>query len=144
MHELDSTEPSAEGAQNPEAPTKALFREGLRYLIVGFSSAAIELALFFLLYHVLDVFVVASNVVALTAATVYNFTLSRTWTFKSVSSLPRSLVLYLVLFAWNQVFSSWAIVAFIDLGIPAMLAKVITMGVIVCWNFVLYRKVVFK
>ncbi|MDR1087798.1 MAG: GtrA family protein [Coriobacteriales bacterium] len=139
MREQDSTGPAAK-----RATQATVFRQGLRYLVVGFSSAAIELVLFFVLYQVLGIFVVASNVVALTAATVFNFTLSRTWTFQSVQSLPRSLVLYLVLFAWNQFFSSVAIVGLIDLGVPAMLAKVITMGVIVCWNFVLYRKVVFR
>ena len=121
-----------------------LFEQGMRYVIVGLSSAAIELLAFFLLFEVFGVFVVASNIAALSLSTAYNFTLSRNWTFKSVSSLPRSMALYLLLFIWNQLFSSWAIVGLIDMGLYAVVAKVITMAIIVCWNFVLYRKVVFK
>jgi putative flippase GtrA len=70
--------------------------------------------------------------------------MSYNWTFKSAASLPKSIALYLVLFAFNQLFSNFAIVWLIGLGLPALFAKVITMGCIVLWNFVLYRKVVFK
>ena len=122
----------------------ALIRQGARYLIVGFSSAGIELGLFFLLYEIFNVDVVVSNVIALALATFFNFYMSRVWTFKTSSSLLRMLTLYLLLFTWNQVFSSWTILWLIGMGAPAMLAKVITMGLIMCWNFVLYRKVIFK
>ena len=127
-----------------DAKKTALKQSAVRYLIVGFSSAAIEILLFTVFYYALHIDVVVSNVCAITIATIYNFTLSRKWTFQSVSSLPRSVVLYLLLFTWNQFFSSWAIVVLVDLGFIALFAKVITMGIIVCWNFWLYRKVVFK
>jgi putative flippase GtrA len=121
-----------------------LLRHGVRYLLVGLSSAGIELILFALLYEMLDLAIVVANVAAISIATAYNFILSRTWTFQSVSSLPRSAVLYLLLFVWNQCFSSLTIVWLHSLGAPALLAKLVTMGCIVLWNFVLYRKVVFK
>lgn len=121
-----------------------LLRHWIRYSIVGMSSAAIELVLFFVLYQVLGFYVVAGNIIAITFATAYNFVMSRKWTFKSGSRLSRTLVLYLVLFVWNQLFSSWAIVGLMNFGLPTMLAKVLTMLCIVSWNFVLYRKVIFK
>lgn len=121
-----------------------LIKHWLRYCIVGTSSAAIELGLFSLLYYYLGFYVVVSNMVALTIAMAYNFTLSRKWTFKATSRVTRSLVLYLLLFAWNQFFSSGSIVALMSLGIPALLAKVMTMLFIVSWNFILYRTVIFK
>ncbi|MDR2035573.1 MAG: GtrA family protein [Coriobacteriales bacterium] len=121
-----------------------LIKQGARYLIVGFSSFALEFLLFFVLFEVLGVFVVVSNVIAIAVASLYNFIMSREWTFKSTSSLMRSIVLYLILFAWNQFFSSWVIITLMNWGVSAELAKIGTMAVIVCWNFVLYRKVVFK
>jgi putative flippase GtrA len=87
---------------------------------------------------------VPSNVVALSTATLYNFALSRGYTFSSTSSIGRSALLYLLLFAWNQLFSATAIVFLIDAGLFWLLAKLVAMACVVCWNFVLYRTVVFK
>ncbi|MCL2756660.1 MAG: GtrA family protein [Coriobacteriia bacterium] len=132
---------------------KKLIKQGSRYLIVGFSSVAIELTLFWLLYELIGyktalsfvgLSLVPSNVIAILVATLYNFIMSRKWTFQSTSSLPRSITLYLILFVFNQVFSSTVIVLLVDVGVHSMLAKVITIACIVCWNFVLYRTVVFK
>jgi len=122
---------------------QTLFKQGIRYVIVGFSSFALEFLLFAALHELVGLHVVLSNVIAITGASIYNFIMSRSWTFKSTSSLLRSAILYTLLFIWNQFFSSWAILLLMDVDLSAMLAKVLTMAVIVCWNFVLYRKVVF-
>jgi putative flippase GtrA len=124
--------------------SKDVIRQGGRYLIIGFSSFALEFLLFALLLEVFAVFVVISNVVAITAASLFNFSMSRKWTFKVSSRLARSIILYLILFAWNQLFSSVAILWLMDVDVAPFIAKVFTMAAIVCWNFVLYRKVVFK
>jgi putative flippase GtrA len=116
----------------------------VRYLVVGVSSAAIEFVLFVLGNSVLHIDVVISNPVAITCATVFNYILSRNYTFKTTKSPVRSLLLYALLFVFNQVFSTTAIVLLTGMGIPSPLAKVLTMGCIVLWNFVLYRKVVFR
>jgi len=132
---------------------KKLLQQSSRYLIVGFSTVAIELFLFWILYEIIGYQTVVSafglslllsNVIAIVAATFYNFIMSRTWTFKSTSSLPRSITLYLILFVFNQIFSSTVIVMLVDIGIHSILAKVFTIACIVCWNFFLYRLVVFK
>lgn len=123
---------------------KAFVQQSIRYLIVGISSVAIELLIFILLHQIFGIVLVLSNISAITLATAYNFFMSRTYTFKSVSSLPRSVVLYLLLFVWNQAFSFWAIVGLLECGLSTILAKIATMACIVCWNFFLYRKVVFR
>jgi len=122
---------------------RALIKQGARYLVVGFSSFALEFLLFAGLYELVAVHVVVSNVIAIIGSSLYNFIMSRSWTFKSSSSLLRSVILYLLLFFWNQLFSSWTILFLMEQGISALFAKVVTMAIIVCWNFVLYRKVVF-
>jgi len=138
-------EPSEEGFEENTRTTKlkVLLGQGTRYLVVGFSSFAIEYLLFLIPFLALGLHVVLSNVIAISGSSLFNFIMSRSWTFKSTSSLPRSIVLYLILFSWNQFFSSWAILMLVDVGLSALIAKVITMAIIVCWNFLLYRKVVF-
>jgi len=149
---VNSSRESAEligSAETPEHPARKrqlnkLFKQGLRYVIVGFSSFALEFLLFVVLHELIAINVVVSNVIAITGASIYNFIMSRSWTFKSTSSLLRSITLYILLFIWNQIFSSWTILFLIGMDFSAMIAKIITMAIIVCWNFVLYRKVVFK
>ena len=162
IHENETTDQKLESMgretqpEEPQAATsiidkfKKLIRQfGGRYLIVGFSSAAIELGLFEALYRLFGmpragVLLVIANVVAICVATVYNFILSRNWTFRSTSRLTRSIILFVVLFAWNQVFSNTVILLLVGININEILAKVFTMACIVCWNFFLYRFVVFK
>jgi putative flippase GtrA len=116
----------------------------IRYLAVGSASALIELGVFWLLRQVLAVDTLFANPVAITLSTCFNFVLSRTWTFRSVSSLPRTIALYISLFVFNQAFSTFTIIQLEGLGCYTLVAKIITMACIVLWNFVLYRKVIFK
>jgi putative flippase GtrA len=115
-----------------------------RYLAVGFSSAAIELVVFIVLDVLVGIDVRIATMIALACSTVFNFIMSWSYTFKSASNLMRSLILYLLLFAFNQAFSAIAIVWLLDIGLSSIVAKMVTMACIVLWNFVLYRKVVFK
>lgn len=119
-------------------------KQAARYLLVGFSSAAIELGLFFVFDSLLGFDVRIASAIGLTCATVYNFYLNFTYTFKNATNLKRSLILYILLFVFNQLFSTFFIVFLIDFGIVSTIAKVLTMGCIVLWNFALYRKLVFK
>lgn len=131
----------------PAAPTtgrRELAGQGVRYLLVGGSSALIELAIFHLLHSVLTLAVAPANITAIVIATAYNFLLNRSFTFKSTSNPVRSLVLYLILFFANMAFSTLVIGALESIGVQATLAKLGTMCCIVIWNFFLYRKVIFK
>ena len=123
---------------------KALAAQASKYLGVGAGTALLELALFWLLSSPLHLDVAIANVIAVVVATVTNFLLNRSVTFASTSNPARSAVLYALLFAFNTAFSTITISYFASLGAPAIVVKVITMACIVCWNFVLYRKVVFK
>jgi putative flippase GtrA len=100
--------------------------------------------IFIVLDALLGVDVRIATMISLACSTVFNFFMSRAYTFRAVSSLARSLILYLLLFVFNQAFSAFAIVWLIDTGLPSIAAKIVTMGCIVLWNFILYRRVVFR
>ena len=123
---------------------KALAAQVSKYLGVGAGTALLELALFWVLSSLVQWDVALSNVVAVVVATVTNFLLNRNVTFASTSNPVRSAALYLLLFAFNTAFSTVVISWLASLGAPAIVVKVGTMACIVCWNFVLYRKVIFK
>lgn len=104
----------------------------------------IELVLFQTFYSVLAVDVSLSNIFAVLIATAYNFLVNRTVAFKSSSNLARSIVLYTLLFLVNLTITTVAITAMVNVGVNSILAKILMQACVVCWNFVLYRKVVFK
>jgi putative flippase GtrA len=129
---------------NSESSSSSVVKQGFRYVATGIASALIELLLFLGLYEALRVPVAIANVIALVVATTFNFSVNKTWSFKSSSGIGKSLIKYLILFAFNLCFSTFAIVLLVDTGLPSVFAKLLTMACIVCWNFVLYRKVIFK
>jgi putative flippase GtrA len=121
----------------------SVFAQGVRYLLVGGSSALLELAIFWVLSSPLDLDVRISNVIAVLIATVCNFLMNRQWTFKSSSHWVRSAVLYLTLWSLNLVFTT-SVIAYADgQGFSPTLAKIGTMALVTLWNFWLFRKVVF-
>lgn len=132
--------------QSPEsgvADEPAILGQGARYLLVGGSSAAIELAIFWVLANPAGLDVRVSNVIAVVLATVFNFATNRRWTFNSSSHWMRSAVLYLILWSLNLAFTT-SVIGFADgQGFNATLAKLGTMAAVVTWNFWLFRKVVF-
>lgn len=134
----------AANAGNSQPASKKTFFQAIKYLMVGGSSAVIELVLFQLLSAVFAIPLAAANVTAVVVSTVFNFLVNRNVTFKSTSSSLRSLVLYLLLFAFNTTFSTVVISLLAAQGVYPLVAKVCTMACIVLWNFVLYKKIIFK
>lgn len=116
----------------------------LKYLAVGVSTALLELILFQLILSLVTHDVVSANVIAVVIATATNFIFNRNTTFQSSSNPFIALVKYLALFAFNTTFSSVTIALISGAGIPAVLVKLGTMCCITSWNFVLFKKVVFK
>lgn len=118
-------------------------RQFARYLIVGICSASIEL-LFFTSFRMLSVNLSLSNIIATIIATLFNFFVNRGWSFRTSSKLNRSSVMYLALFCLNMAFSTNAIGFMVKLGVYEAFAKLITMALITMWNFIIYRKLVFR
>lgn len=116
-----------------------------RYLITGFSSAAIELTLLFVLRDTAGLTVLAANSIALTIVFWFNFLMNRFWSFKSKANIKRQLVMYLVLFVFNLAASDLIMYLLtVKLSLQYLIAKVFAIGAVVCWNFILYRKVIYK
>ncbi len=133
----------------PEALSKLLNQESagqaVRYLVTGFSSAAIELTLLFVFKDIFGLSILVSNSAALSIVFWFNFLMNRFWSFKSKMKLGRQLVMYLALFVFNLGASDLIMYLLANrLAIQYLLAKVFAIGAVVCWNFVLYKKVIYR
>ena len=117
----------------------------IKYIIVGFSSFIIEYGLFVILFKVIEINELVANTLAISAAFLFNFLMNRLWSFKSREKIGKQFVLYSLLFVFNMMISNlfiWA--SGIYLGISPVISKVLIMGLIVTWNFVIYRKIIYR
>lgn len=116
-----------------------------RYLITGFSSAAIELTLLFVFIDIAKLSIIVSNSIALTIVFWFNFLMNRIWSFKSTANLKKQLAMYLILFVFNLGASDLIMYLLTTrLSLQYLLAKVFAIGAVVTWNFLLYKKVIYR
>lgn len=116
-----------------------------RYAITGLIAFGVEYTTFYLLYHIFGLWYVWSNSIAMTVAFSISFTLNRFWSFKSRENIFRQFIMYGTLFIINMIISNVVMLLLTDiLGIKPLLSKLVAVGMIVCWNFVINKKVIFK
>jgi putative flippase GtrA len=117
----------------------------LKYLVVGTSSAFFEILIFYVLLNIIKVNLLISNTIAYTIIFCYNYILQRTWAFKSSSNVSKQIIQYGILFCFNLFVSNALIVVFYQkLNIHEIIAKMMTIGVVVSWNFIIYKKIIFR
>lgn len=126
-------------------PSLKFSRQFLRYLIIGGASFVLEYAIFYLFLRGLDWWYLLANTLAYLLVFGFNFLLNRFWTFQSRGDIKRQMFLYTALLGFNLVMTNLVLYALTDgANIPAQLAKIIVMGCVVMWNFILYKKVIYR
>lgn len=134
---------------NPDSIKKLI-----RYLIVGITTFTIEYVLFLIFRRILPLHDVVTNILVYTFIFWFNFLLNKFFTFKSHKNFKKQLFSYGLLFFFNMVVGNillfTAITKLLEYTFPATpwipyyLPKVIIMVFIVSWNFILYKKVIYK
>lgn len=146
-----------------------------KYLVIGFSTVAIEYVLFLLFkdfvfswYHpwkyprignsisfFINIFTqkqltnetlgyLFANSVVFFFVFWFNFFMNRQWSFKSERKISKQLSVYLPLFVFNLFFTNTLLFIFSDyFGISPNISKIIVIGIIVPWNFIIYKKWVY-
>lgn len=126
----------------------------LRYLVVGFTSFGVEYTLFLVFRSLLPVPELVVNIGVYTIVFWLNFLMNRLFAFRSKADILRQLLSYGFLFAFNLVVGN----IFLFAGIRHLLVlaagegswpvlylpKILIMFFIVSWNFILYKKVIYK
>ncbi len=124
---------------------KQTIKQFIKYLFVGGSSFLLDYGLFLLFYKKIGVSEVYSNMLSVFISFWYNFLLNRFWTFGSKTTFLEQMIYYVALMLFNMLFSSWFIyIMYSRFSISPVIGKVIAMCLIVAWNFILYKTVIFK
>ncbi len=119
----------------------------LRYLLIGFSSFFLQIALLYLFTNTLKFPPVNGNIFSSLLSMIFNFVFSNFWTFKSGGSKQTSKIgKYLIMSTFNYLFDTMFAFPLLvgALLINQYLSKIIITAIIVLWNFFIYKFWIFK
>lgn len=129
-------------SETPEPSRGGFFAQLFKYGGVSFAQTFVELGVFALLKAFVGFSV--ANLAAVVCSATFQYVMNRNITFKSSSSYARSITLFVLLWAWNLAFSTFAIMQLAALGWSQTLVKMITMGCQGVWGFLLSKYVIFR
>ena len=116
-----------------------------KYIITGVLSAGIELSLLYVITEFAGFWYIISNTIAYIGGFCVSFLLNKYWSFNSRENFGRQLIMYGILFLINLALSNTLLyLATSIIGIQYMISKVFVMGIIVLWNFIIYKKIIYR
>jgi len=118
----------------------------IRYLLIGTITFVLDFGLFNLLSITFRTKPIIANLTSTFISILFNFTASNFWTFKlGKKQQLKKLSRYAVLAIFNYFLGNGAMYLFIEYtSLNHNLAKAIITMTVMCWNFILYKKWVFK
>ncbi len=116
-----------------------------RYLIIGFSTVAIDFLILFILRNILSIRLVFAVTIAYWTSIAYNFSLNRYWSFEASSGMvPKQMFLYGCLLLFNYSITLGIVWSLESMGFSEYIAKMFALGLTITWTYVLYKKIVFN
>lgn len=117
-----------------------------KYLVTGFTCFGIEWALFMLLSEFVKLDDRIANVIVYVVMFWLVFLVNKFWSFQSKSNMGTQLFYYILLFCFNLIVGNIAIwyVFTRIFRIRPLIAKPLLQGVLTSWNFIAYKKVIYK
>lgn len=120
----------------------------IRFFTSGAATVTADYGTFAIL-HTLNVPLIVATSASLLAGFVVSFTLNRQWVFNAGSKSGQKratlqLVLYATLFVANTAIAYFFIDYMQSLGMHALIAKLLSIVMITTWNYLIYKKVIFR
>ncbi|MBP5427365.1 MAG: GtrA family protein [Clostridiales bacterium] len=137
-----------------------------RYVITGMTTFVVEYSLFYLFHEIIfgkyrligfelahkwfgaDTYTykyLLSNTIVYSIDFCLNFTINRVYSFKSKAPLMRQVKRYGILYLANLAITSVLLYMFADmLELSPYISKFLAMNIIISWNFIIYKKFIYK
>ena len=117
----------------------------LRYIFVGGLAAIVDMFLLFVLTDWAKLHYLISAIIAFVAGLVVNYLLSRLWIFKSIFSLSKEFIIFAIIGIIGLGLNELLLYLFVDvIGLWYMAAKLISIALVLIWNFLARRRFAFK
>lgn len=115
----------------------------IRYIIVGLTTVLVDIGLLYILASLLHVEVYIAATISFWTSLVYNFLLSKLWTFNVRQHTTYQLIGYGLLITCNYFVGLALIAVAKDLHEPYLAGKLLALIVTTVWNYLLYKYVIF-
>jgi putative flippase GtrA len=122
-------------------------RQFYRYLLAGLICVGVEYGSFMAVHHGLGWGLVKANTLAYGLAFISNFLLNKFWVFTGTQQLQTQyqLMAFSVLALCNYALGTGLLLHLAQTwALPAWLAKGLSMAAIAIWNFLIYKKVIYR
>jgi len=125
---------------------KPVVKQLIRYLITGFTAFGIEYGLYVLLLKWAGLHYIIASVIVYAIVFWFSFIINRIWSFKSSGDIKKQFFQYGLLFCFNLVVSNIFLMQFLTdvIGIDPLISPFLKMAVVVCWNFLIYKYIIYK
>jgi putative flippase GtrA len=117
-----------------------------RFFLVGLSAFGIDYIVLLFLYYALGVNLEVSTAIGFIIGFAVSFTANKQWVFgkaRQKKNLPRQITEYILLLSFNFIFTVWTVSLLNSHGIKPAIGKLMVMALIMCWNYALFRWVIF-
>lgn len=116
----------------------------LRFLVSGGLAAVAEYSTFIMLSVMFLFPVVLANTLSFCLGFIISFTLNKHWVFQSDGNMKRQMISYLILAVVNLCLGNVVIWILVEVSLPPLIAKIITMIFIASWNYGFFSRYIFK
>lgn len=119
----------------------------IRFLLGGGTTVLCEYIVFYVLYVGLSWNLLISNSLSFAVGLGISFLFNRLWAFKQDTYSQKThhqLVMYAVLAGSNLLLNNVIVSGLKTLGLDPRIGKLAAIVIIAVWNFVIYRKIIFK
>lgn len=125
---------------------KLLRAKAARYLVSGGTAFSLEYVAFLFLFYIVSAPSVAANTVSFMIGFVVSFGLNKLWVFHGDQGkkTQHQIGLYFALALVNLAITNIAILWLIEVGTPGYAAKIVLIGCVAVWNFILFSKLIFN
>ncbi len=124
-------------------------QEKLRFGVVGVINTLVDFGLLFTLRY-LGLPALTANLISTSVAFVLSFSLNKNVVFRTKGSdIQRELILFLITTLFGLWILQTLVISIVDLVTPPtsislFVGKVLATIVTICWNYIMYSRVVFK
>jgi len=125
---------------------KIILHSASRYFIVGSLAFGSDYALLLLSYYIVGLPLKLATTIGFFTGFLISFTINKQWVFagQQRKRIHRQASEYLALLICNYLFTVYAVNILNNHGLGPAISKILVMALIMCWNYALFRWVIFS
>jgi putative flippase GtrA len=124
---------------------KLIFHSASRYFIVGLLAFGSDYSLLLISYYIFGLPLKLATTIGFFTGFLISFTINKQWVFagEQRKRTHRQVAEYIALLIFNYLFTVYAVSIINNHGLGPAISKVLVMALIMCWNYALFRWVIF-